>query len=128
VAGLSIAQPCPQAPPTTIIAFHGTADRIVPYRGGHPFKDATGSLKNLADLVVLPPVEEVMNGWAHVLGCARPATTRLDQRVRLRVWKSCPRGATLRLYTVGGGGHTWPGPIQVSRLGDTATGLDAPSR
>ncbi|NUT11211.1 MAG: hypothetical protein HOQ38_12120, partial [Nonomuraea sp.] len=123
VAGLPIAQPCDHPAPTTIIAFHGTADHLVPYRGGHP--EATGSLRDLAALVVLPPVEQTMNAWAGALTCTRPATSHPLPRVRLRVWKSCPRGTTLRLYTVYGGGHTWPGPIEVSSLGGTARDLNA---
>ncbi|MBF8190081.1 plasmid partitioning protein [Nonomuraea sp. K274] len=125
VAGLNIVRPCPGAYPTTIVAFHGTADRIVPYDGGHPFRDATGDVRALADLVVLAPVESSADGWARTLGCTGRSTTGLGERVRLRGWKSCPGRATLRLYTVGGGGHTWPGPIEVPRLGDTVRDLDA---
>ncbi|TMR27824.1 alpha/beta hydrolase family esterase, partial [Nonomuraea zeae] len=125
VAGLNITAPCAQAAPTTIIAFHGTADRIVPYRGGHPLRDATGDLRRLADLVVLKPVEQAAVGWAGALGCTGPATTGPAPKVRLRDWKSCPGGTTLRLYTVNGGGHTWPGSIEVARLGPTTHDLDA---
>ncbi|MFG1709783.1 alpha/beta hydrolase family esterase [Nonomuraea sp. M3C6] len=125
VAGLTIARPCPGAGPATIIAFHGTADRIVPYRGGHPLRDATGNLRALADLVTLPPVEQSADDWAAALGCTGRTTTPHNQQVRLRGWKSCPGGTTLRLYTVNGGGHTWPGPIEVPRLGATARDLDA---
>ncbi|GAA3619093.1 PHB depolymerase family esterase [Nonomuraea rosea] len=129
VAGLNISAPCAGAAPTTIIAFHGTADRIVPYRGGHPLRDATGDLRRLADLVVLAPVEQSAAGWAAALGCTGRTTTGPSTgptpKVRLRDWKSCPGGITLRLYTVNGGGHTWPGGIAVSRLGATAPDLDA---
>ncbi|MGW3349661.1 alpha/beta hydrolase family esterase [Nonomuraea rubra] len=126
VAGLNIVRPCERRPPpTTIVAFHGTADRIVPYRGGHPFQDATGELRTLADLVVLDPVEQAAAGWANLLGCTGRTTTPLSARIRVRDWKSCPDGTTLRLYTIDGGGHTWPGPIEVPRLGATARELDA---
>jgi polyhydroxybutyrate depolymerase len=111
--------------PTTIVAFHGTADRIVPDRGGHPLRDATGDLRKLADLVALAPVEQTMDGWAQALGCSGRTTRGLSEQVRLRGWKSCPAHATLRLYTIDGGGHTWPGPIEVSWLGATARDLDA---
>ncbi|RSN06445.1 hypothetical protein DMB42_24410 [Nonomuraea sp. WAC 01424] len=123
VAGIPIAQPCPHPAPTTIIAFHGTADHLVPYRGGHPRPG--GDLQKLAELVVLPPVGQTMDAWAAALRCAAPATTRPRPRVRLRLWKTCPGRTTLRLYTVDGGGHTWPGPIEVPGLGDTARDLDA---
>ncbi|WP_188197626.1 alpha/beta hydrolase family esterase [Nonomuraea sp. SYSU D8015] len=125
VAGITIVRPCPDPRPTTIVAFHGTDDRVVPYRGGHPLRNATGDLRKLADLVVLPPVEQTMDGWARALGCAGRTTSGLSEQVRLIGWKSCPGGATLRLYTIDGGGHTWPGPIEVSWLGATTRDLDA---
>ncbi|UBU18678.1 alpha/beta hydrolase family esterase [Nonomuraea gerenzanensis] len=126
VAGLNIVRPCrDRPPPATLVAFHGTADRIVPYRGGHPFQDARGDLRALADLVVLDPVERAAAGWAALLGCSGRATTPLSPRIRVRDWKTCPGGTTLRLYTIDGGGHTWPGPIEVPWLGATARDLDA---
>ncbi|MEU6716509.1 PHB depolymerase family esterase [Nonomuraea sp. NPDC046802] len=125
VAGLNIVRPCPGARPVTIVAFHGSADRIVPYRGGHPFQDATGDLRGLADLVVLRGVAEEFAGWARAFGCSGRTDSRVNGQVRLDGWRSCPDGARLRLYTVDGGGHTWPGPIQVPRLGATARDLDA---
>ncbi|MEU6727546.1 hypothetical protein ABZ917_27910 [Nonomuraea wenchangensis] len=125
VGGLSVARPCDRPLPTTLLAFHGTADRAVPYRGGHPFPDATGALRALADLVVLPPVERAAGDWARALGCSGRATTRPATGVRLRTWTSCPAGATVRLYTLDGGGHTWPGSVEVPRLGATARNLDA---
>ncbi|MGW5163058.1 alpha/beta hydrolase family esterase [Nonomuraea wenchangensis] len=125
VGGLSVARPCDRPLPTTLLAFHGTADRAVPYRGGHPFPDATGALRALADLVVLPPVERAADDWARAFGCSGRATTRPATGVRLRTWASCPSGATVRLYTLDGGGHTWPGSVEVPRLGATARNLDA---
>ncbi|MEU1393220.1 MULTISPECIES: PHB depolymerase family esterase [unclassified Nonomuraea] len=123
VAGIPIARPCAHPAPTTIIAFHGTADRLVPYGGGHP--EPGGQLRHLAALIVLPPVEQTMNAWAAAQRCSSPATSHPLRLVRLRLWTSCPRGATLGLYTVNGGGHTWPGPIELPGLGDTARDLDA---
>ncbi|SEH01434.1 polyhydroxybutyrate depolymerase [Nonomuraea solani] len=125
VAGLNILPPCDGARPTTIVAFHGTADRIVPYRGGHPFQDATGNLRGLADLVTLAPVERAARGWAKLLGCGGPAGRRVTRQVRLQDWKSCPAGMRLRLYTIDGGGHTWPGSLQVPGLGGTTRDVDA---
>ncbi|WP_052423213.1 alpha/beta hydrolase family esterase [Nonomuraea candida] len=125
VAGLNIVRPCPGAAPTTIVAFHGTADRIVPYRGGHPFQDATGDLRRLADLVVLDPVERAATGWAALLGCTGRTSATLTRQVRLSDWRRCPGGVTLRLYTIDGGGHTWPGTLEVPWLGSTTREVDA---
>ncbi|MBT2225358.1 PHB depolymerase family esterase [Nonomuraea sp. NEAU-A123] len=125
VAGINIVQPCAEAAPTTIIAFHGTADDIVPYQGGHPLQNSSGRLRVLAGMVVLKPVEQVVDAWARVLGCTGRTTSALSSQVRLRGWKSCRDGVSVGLYTVKGGGHTWPGPLRVPRLGATARDLDA---
>ncbi|WP_214324968.1 alpha/beta hydrolase family esterase [Nonomuraea sediminis] len=125
VAGINIVEPCQEAKPTVIVAFHGDADRVVPYRGGHPFQDASGRLRNLADLVVLPTVAKVVDGWAAILGCTKSRNIKLSSDVRRASWSHCAPGAALTLYTIRGGGHTWPGPIAVSSLGATARDLDA---
>ncbi|MEW9551088.1 PHB depolymerase family esterase [Nonomuraea sp. NPDC050783] len=125
VGGISVALPCERPRPTTLLAFHGTADRAVPYRGGHPFPDATGTLRALADLVVLPPVERAVDDWARAFGCSGRATARPAAGVRLRTWKACPSGAALRLYTLDGGGHTWPGAAGTSGPDATTIILDA---
>ncbi|WP_231619235.1 alpha/beta hydrolase family esterase, partial [Nonomuraea sp. SBT364] len=125
VGGLSLARPCADPPPATVVAVHGTADRAVPYRGGHPLRDATGDLRALADLVTLPPVTEVAGDWAAGYRCGPGAASSPAARVRLSAWTSCPGGAAVRLYTVKDGGHTWPGPIEVPRLGRTEKSLDA---
>ncbi|MCK2219448.1 hypothetical protein MF672_037470 [Actinomadura sp. ATCC 31491] len=125
VGGISVARPCAHPRPATLLAFHGTADRAVPYRGGHPFPDATGTLRALADLVVLPPVERAVDDWARAFGCTGRTASRPAAGVRLRAWTSCPGRTALALYTVDGGGHTWPGAVQVARLGVTSRALDA---
>ncbi len=125
VGGVNIVRPCRDPEPATLVAFHGTADRVVPYRGGHPLRDAPGDLRKLADLVTLQPVEQVTGGWADALGCPSAATTAPAPGVRLRTWTGCARGARVHLYTISGGGHTWPGPIEVSTLGATNRHLDA---
>ncbi|MEU8252154.1 hypothetical protein [Nonomuraea sp. NPDC048916] len=125
VAGANIVRPCDAPRPTTIIAFHGVADQIVPYEGGTPLRLASERLRRLGELVKLPPVEQAAGGWARALGCAGPADTTPARGIRLRGWKDCRGGVTVRLYTVRGGGHTWPGARDVPRLGATTRALDA---
>lgn len=125
VAGVNIMPPCAQAKPTTIVAFHGTGDTVVPYRGGHPFQQATGKLHDLGKLITLTSVPKAVTGWAAILGCTGPSERTAADGVRLRSWKRCSGGVLLRLYTVDGGGHTWPGSIKVARLGQTSGSIDA---
>ena len=106
-----------------MIAFHGTADPFVPYKGGVgpaarklPAPDGSGTigskLSSKADGGIeqndLPiPVEEAR--WAARNGCAEhPTTSRAAQGVTLIAY-SCPRGATVELYRENGDGHIWAG-------------------
>jgi polyhydroxybutyrate depolymerase len=126
VAGVNIMAPCPQGPPTTIVAFHGTDDQTVPYDGGHPFRNIPAErLPGLVRLVQLLPVDDTMARWATIMGCDPARGRRAGGDVLLREYGGCQGEVTLRLYTVEGGGHTWPGPIAVARLGPTTTTIDA---
>ncbi|GAA3163952.1 alpha/beta hydrolase family esterase [Nonomuraea roseoviolacea] len=125
VAGLNIVPPCENPAPVTLLAFHGTADTIVPYRGGHPFQNSHRR-RALARLVTLPPVEQSARAWAKALGCgAQDDVSAPAGTVRLDRWTGCRGGASVRLYTLRGAGHTWPGAIGVPRLGPTGRDLDA---
>jgi len=92
-------------PPMPVIAFHGTADTTVPYgEGADPGVTVTGS--NAA----LPGAQENMAGWAKSGGCdATPKESTIGTDVRLQRWTGCDPGVGVELYTVKGGGHTWPG-------------------
>jgi polyhydroxybutyrate depolymerase len=86
---------------TPLIAFHGNADLVVPYEGGVP-PGAT---------VALPPVHRAASEWARGLGCdGLPLISRASADVELSTYANCPAGDNeALLYTVLGGGHTWPG-------------------
>jgi polyhydroxybutyrate depolymerase len=84
-----------------MIAFHGSADLVVPYEGG-VMEGGT---------LALPPVHRAASEWARARGCdALPTIARPAGDVELSTYGNCPPGEpdTL-LYTVIGGGHTWPG-------------------
>ncbi|GGO62907.1 alpha/beta hydrolase family esterase [Nonomuraea cavernae] len=125
VAGVNIVRPCDDPRPTTVIAFHGVADRVVPYEGGPPLRFASEKLRKLGALVKLPPVEQAAGGWARAFGCTGRADGTPARGVRLRGWTACRGGVTVRLYSVRDGGHTWPGAREVPRLGATTRALDA---
>ena len=71
--------------------------------------------------------------WARVDGCdARPEleaprdSVRDGTRVRARRWTGCKDGREVVLYTIEGGGHTWPGGPPVGpRVGRVTGELDA---
>jgi polyhydroxybutyrate depolymerase len=138
VAGVNILRPCATAKPTTIVAFHGTADGVIPYPGGKLFSGVPGGTENprvqslaggaraLFDRIQLAPVETAVTGWAQQFGCgSTPTDETVGKDVRLRTYPGCPDGVKVELYTVDGGGHTWPGALPVDRLGPTTDTIDA---
>jgi polyhydroxybutyrate depolymerase len=138
VAGVNILRPCATAKPTTIVAFHGTQDGIIPYAGGKLFSGVPGGTANprlqalmngagraLIDRVQLQPVETAIAGWAQQFGCdATPKDQPIGTDVRHRAYHGCTDGVTVQLYTIDGGGHTWPGATPVDRLGPTTDTID----
>ena len=105
--------------PLSILAYHGTADPTVPYAGAPgdavPGLRATGTLVNMA-------------AWAQLDGCDRtPVTTRVASQVERLTWTNCAAGAEVVLYTILGGGHTWPDADQPAHFGMTTHQLNATS-
>jgi polyhydroxybutyrate depolymerase len=104
---------CDDAPPASIIYFHGMADTTVPFGG--------------ADTVIgrLPPVNQTMSQWATRGRCpASGAFTTADDSVHHFAWRSCKGGTDVDIYAVVGGVHGWPGggpmsPGRASRTEDS---------
>ena len=109
-----------------LIAFHGTADPIVPYAGG-----AVRSFH-------LPAVPDWIGGWAALSGCD-PAPAPLPTAgaaggggvrggvVNAVHYTGCRDGAEVTFYTLAGGGHAWPGskPLPEFIVGHTPQEIDA---
>jgi polyhydroxybutyrate depolymerase len=109
---------CDSESPTPVIAFHGTEDRCVPYEGG---TTACGR-----GALPVQPAETYAAQWANHDGCdPTPARTQLTEHVRTLAWSDCDENTAVLLYTVEGGGHTWPGSIDVPRLGPVTGEIDA---
>ena len=111
---------CPDSEPVPMIAFHGTADRFTPYKGGkvwlarNPF----------------PSIPDWAANWARRNRCgADPLDSRVAADVTRREYKDCANEAAVVLYTITGGGHTWPGgtPMPEWLVGPTSRSIDATS-
>jgi polyhydroxybutyrate depolymerase len=133
VSGEEFLAPCDGAP-VPILAFHGTADPILPYRGGglHATQIAGTYVWKGHPPAGLPAplgVDESMARWAAHNGCdAHYVEQRVTPHVRRRTWPHC-RAATV-LYIVEGGGHSWPGkpvPQFESNFGPGTKEIDATS-
>ncbi len=93
---------CRPARPVPVIAFHGTDDPIVPYYGGRtitPYHNYE-----------FEPIYEWAANWARRNGCADdPESIPPVGEVSGVRYTNCNENAEVVLYTVNGGGHTWPG-------------------
>jgi polyhydroxybutyrate depolymerase len=93
---------CHPLRPVPVIAFHGVDDSIVPYDGG-PTISRNYKYK-------FAPVEEWAVNWARHNGCEdKPETIPAMGEVNGVCYTNCDGDVEVVLYTVEGGGHTWPG-------------------
>lgn len=104
---VDIAPGCHPARPIPVLEIHGTDDPIVPYDGGHVSGRGSGG-----DVI---SVADTMSRWRSVDGCSSTTTTTVPDKVddgthvRMTSGVGCQVGSRVVLYTVVGGGHTWPG-------------------
>jgi polyhydroxybutyrate depolymerase len=92
---------CTDQRPVPMIAFHGTEDRFTPYHGGKSL---------VAPNHLFPSVPGFAATWARRNRCqANPVETEVAADVTRRAYGGCANGADVALYTIHGGGHTWPG-------------------
>jgi polyhydroxybutyrate depolymerase len=94
VAGIQL-NPCRSPHPTSVMAVHGTADRLVPYGGGQGFSVING-----------PSVPDVNAFWRGVDQCSAPAITTNGPVTTSTAACADNRGAVL--ITVDQGVHEWP--------------------
>lgn len=103
-----------------MIAFHGTADPDVPYNGGSSWISS----------IPFPNVSTWVASWARRNRCgANPIESTVARDVTRRAYTNCADDAAVVLYTIQGGGHTWPGgtPLPKWFVGRTTRSIDATS-
>jgi polyhydroxybutyrate depolymerase len=104
-----------------VLHMHGTQDRLVRYEGGEVVAGGGVSIS----------AARVVELWAKANGCATPSRTEhlADRdpndgtRIRADSYPACRGGADVILYTIEGGGHTWPGR-PTPGLGATTRDID----
>jgi polyhydroxybutyrate depolymerase len=118
-----LAPVCGHALPVSVVAFQGTADPLVPYAGGGVAR-RRGSVLG---------AERSIAFWGEIDGCAGQPSTAVEPdrvrdgtRVRRLAYADCREGRAVMLYTIEGGGHTWPGGPAAGRLvGRVSREMDA---
>ena len=93
-------QSCNTSRPVPMIAFHGTADPIVPFNGGpsHSFD------------IPFAAIPDWIAARSGLNGCgATPEISQLKQGVTRYQYSACSQGAEVVLYTLQGQGHDWAG-------------------
>jgi polyhydroxybutyrate depolymerase len=86
---------CKSPHPTSVMAVHGTTDRLVPYGGGQGFSVING-----------PSVPDLNAFWRNVDQCGAAAATT-DGPVTTST-AACADNRGVVLITVDQGGHDWP--------------------
>lgn len=105
---------CPEGTRRSVMAFHGTKDPVVPIGGGPVATESK---------LVAPGALAALTGWADHNGCDPAATEeQVTPHVLRRSWNGCADGTEVVYHEIDGGGHTWPGAIDVSKLGMTGLG------
>ncbi len=103
-----------------LIAFHGSSDPLAPFEGS----DGAS-----ADGQIFPSVRRSVSEWARELGCdGLPLIARQSSEVELSTFQRCQSGESdVLLYTILGGGHTWPGamPLAPQIVGMTTQQVNA---
>jgi polyhydroxybutyrate depolymerase len=111
---------CTDEKPVPVISFHGTADPVVPYNGGPSWVSPRP----------FPNVPRWSANWAKRNRCgSNPLDSTVTSDVTRREYTGCADNAAVVLYTIHGGGHTWPGgtPLPEWFVGRTARSIDATS-
>jgi len=119
-----IARRCEPQKPISVLGIFGTADPLIPWRGGEVQGGARGFILG---------AEETIELWARSNGClARRKTEVLPSQVddgtvvKRTVYHGCKEGREVVLYAIEGGGHVWPPARPTSwRAGKSSQNLDA---
>jgi len=121
----ALAKTCKPSDPLPVLMVMGTDDPLVPYQGGDFGSGMVLSAKATAKL------------WRELAHCKKPTSRKLRDRdpkdgtqTRVLTANQCAGDAAVKLYSVHGGGHTWPGGRQYlpkTAIGVTSRDFDASS-
>jgi len=109
---------CSDSRPVPTVAFHGTADRFAPYQGGSS-PVSPDQFPNIRDWTARAARRNQCKGG--------PAEARITPSVFRLEYSNCAENADVILYSVDGGGHSFPGgkPLPEWIAGRTTHEIDA---
>jgi polyhydroxybutyrate depolymerase len=125
VAGPMGTESCHPARPVPVCHFHGTEDQFAPFRGGRGARSLTRTH--------FYSVEHSIRQWVRANGCSAeprieelPVIVEDGTKIARTTYAGGRDGAEVVLYTIHGGGHTWPGrQPSLTRLGPSTRNLSA---
>jgi polyhydroxybutyrate depolymerase len=100
IASCQVTPSCKPRAPVSVIAFNGTTDGIMRYKGG------TGWW--LAVPVKCPPVNETIKYWVESNQCQSEPMREEAKGLVKEIYAGGKHGTEVRLYTINAG-HVWPG-------------------
>jgi len=129
VAGpiLSLPGGCEPARPMPIIGFYGTDDPVVAYEGGFLSEESARRMFRVeAARARIYSAQAWAGGWAERNGCqVHGDILGPGPDVSVVSYSDCLEDASVVLYTIDGGGHTWPGGPMLPFLGGTTQSISA---
>ncbi|MGA3294411.1 MAG: PHB depolymerase family esterase [Candidatus Acidiferrales bacterium] len=93
---------CRPSNPVSVIIFHGTADRLVPFNGGSTPYQLAGHRNDT-------PVMDAVAFWVKADGCTSAPQRAETPEVHTTIYSGCANGTGVALYAIQGGRHMWPG-------------------
>jgi polyhydroxybutyrate depolymerase len=88
--------------PVSVIVFHGTADPLVPFKGG-------STSYQMSSIRSDTPVANKISFWVNYDGCAPTPKHAETDEVHSDIDSACRAGSAVALYAIQGGHHMWPG-------------------
>lgn len=93
---------CRPSSPVSVMVFHGTADRLVPFGGGTT-KYQIGPVRTDNS------VAAAVSFWVKQNACSSPPRHEESSEVHVDTYSVCRSGTGVQLYAIQGGRHMWPG-------------------
>jgi len=117
---------CNPERPISLIAFYGTDDPLVAYEGGIESESfISESINRSLHPVSFPSVKSYIEAWAERNGCTMaPELIPAHGDASGLHYTGCKDTAEIILYTIEGGGHTWPGG-RPTYVGKTSSDINA---